>query len=107
MFFLLISIFHFGCGDLDWKKNRTYFINGYFHGGLVILGIIFSNRLEVNYFFSVLVGEHLSLLWTCLYLGLFLWLNALIFIVCNEQPPKKIFLKKEEREKGNNNNKRN
>jgi beta-carotene 15,15'-dioxygenase len=83
VFFLLISIFHFGCGDLDWKKNRTYFINGYFHGGLVILGIIFFNRLEVNYFFSVLAGEQLSLLWTCLYIGLFLWLSALIFIVCN------------------------
>ena len=39
--FLFISIFHFGCGDLDWEKNKTYFINGYFHGGLVILGIIF------------------------------------------------------------------
>ena len=53
IFFLFISIFHFGCGDLDWKKNKTYLINGYFHGGLVILGIIFCNKLEVSYFFSV------------------------------------------------------
>ena len=26
IFFLFISIFHFGCGDLDWKKNKTYLI---------------------------------------------------------------------------------
>ena len=83
IFFLFISIFHFGCGDLDWKKNKTYFINGYFHGGLIILGIIFFNKLEVNYFFSVLSGDQLSLLWSCLYFGIFLWLSALIFIVCN------------------------
>ena len=83
IFFLFISIFHFGCGDLDWKKNKTYLINGYFHGGLVILGIIFCNKLEVSYFFSVLSGNQLSLLWTCLYLGIFLWLSALIFIFFN------------------------
>ena len=58
-------------------------INGYFHGGLVVLGIIFCNKLEVSYFFSVLSGNQLSLLWTCLYLGIFLWLSALIFIVFN------------------------
>lgn len=81
--FLFISIFHFGCGDLDWEKNKTYFINGYFNGGLVILGIIFLNKLEVNYFFSILSGEELSLLWTFLYLGIFFWLSALIFIICN------------------------
>ena len=83
IFFLFISIFHFGCGDLDWKKNKTYLINGYFHGGLVILGIIFCNKLEVSYFFSVLSGNQLSLLWTCLYLGIILWLSALTFIVFN------------------------
>ncbi|MDC0093254.1 Brp/Blh family beta-carotene 15,15'-dioxygenase [Alphaproteobacteria bacterium] len=83
IFFLFISIFHFGCGDLDWENNKTYLINGYFQGGLVILGIIFFNRMEVNYFFSVLSGEQLSLLWKCLYLGMLFWLSALIFIICN------------------------
>ena len=27
--FILTSIFHFGCGDLDWNKSKFYFIGGY------------------------------------------------------------------------------
>ena len=52
--FLLASIFHFGCGDLNWKNNYLYYISGYAHGGLVVLGIIFFNKDEVDYLFSIL-----------------------------------------------------
>ena len=27
--FLIVSIFHFGCGDLNWKNNNLYYICGY------------------------------------------------------------------------------
>ena len=42
--FLILSIFHFGCGDLNWKNNTLYYICGYVHGGLLVLGIIFFNK---------------------------------------------------------------
>ena len=83
IFFLFISIFHFGCGDLDWNKSKFYFIGGYVHGCLIVLGIIFLNKIEVNSFFEILSGDHLSLLWTSLYLGLFFWIIAITYICLN------------------------
>ena len=44
--FILISIFHFGCGDLKWNSDNFYYIRGYVHGSLIVLGIIF---LLINY----------------------------------------------------------
>ena len=55
--FLLVSIFHFGCGDLRSKNNKLYYIGGYAHGGLVVLGIIFFNKGEVDHIFSILSGS--------------------------------------------------
>ena len=81
--FILTSIFHFGCGDLDWNKSKFYFIGGYVHGCLIVLGIIFLNKIEVNSFFEILSGDQLSLLWTSLYLGLFLWIIAITYICLN------------------------
>ena len=81
--FILTSIFHFGCGDLDWNKSKFYFIGGYVHGCLIVLGIIFLNKIEVNSFFEILSGDQLSLLWTSLYLGLFFWIIAITYICLN------------------------
>ena len=81
--FILTSIFHFGCGDLDWNKSKFYFIGGYVHGCLIVLGIIFLNKIEVNSFFEILSGDQLSLLWTSLYLGLFFWIIAIAYICLN------------------------
>jgi len=81
--FLLTSIFHFGCGDLNWNKSKIYLIGGYVHGGLIVFGIIFLNKIEVNRFFEILSGDQLSLLWTSLYIGLFFWIIALTYIFFN------------------------
>ena len=81
--FILTSIFHFGCGDLDWNKSKFYFIGGYIHGCLIVLGIIFLNKIEVNSFFEILSGDQLSLLWTSLYIGLFFWIIAITYICLN------------------------
>ena len=79
--FLLASIFHFGCGDLNWKNNIFYYIGGYAHGGLVVLGIIFFNKNEVDHLFSILSGNQLYLLWQFLYVVLIGWLSSLIYLL--------------------------
>ena len=81
--FLLTSIFHFGCGDLDWNKSKFYLIGGYVHGGLIVFGIIFLNKIDVNRFFEILSVDQLYLLWTSLNLGLFFWIIAVIYICLN------------------------
>jgi Brp/Blh family beta-carotene 15,15'-monooxygenase len=58
-------------------------IGGYVHGGLIVFGIIFLNKIEVNRFFEILSGDQLSLLWTSLYIGLFFWIIALTYIFFN------------------------
>ena len=79
--FLIASIFHFGCGDLNWKNNNLYYTCGYAHGGLVVLGIIFFNKDEVDYLFSILSGDKLYLFWQFLNVALFLWFSSLILIL--------------------------
>ncbi len=81
--FLLVSIFHFGCGDLKWKNNNLYYISGFAHGGAVVLGIIFFNKGEVDHLFSILSGDQLYLLWQFLYLALLGWLLSLNYILIN------------------------
>ena len=81
--FILISIFHFGCGDLKWNENNLYFIRGYVHGSLVVLGIIFSNQNEVDQFFQILSGDKLSLLWTSLKGLMFFWVLSIIVLLIN------------------------
>ena len=81
--FILISIFHFGCGDLKWNENNFYFIRGYIHGSLVVLGIIFSNQNEVDQFFQILSGDKLSLLWTSLKGLMFFWVLSIIVLLIN------------------------
>ena len=81
--FLLTSIFHFGCGDLDWKRDKLYFVCGYVHGGLVVLGIIFLNKVEVNHFFEILSGNQLSILWACLHIAIFFWFSSIVYISLN------------------------
>ena len=81
--FLIVSIFHFGCGDLNWKNNNLYYICGYAHGGLVVLGIIFFNKGEINHLFSILSGTQLYLLWQFLYVALLIWFTSLILILFN------------------------
>ncbi len=81
--FLIASIFHFGCGDINWKNDNLYYICGYAHGGLVVLGIIFFNKGEVDHLFSILSGNQLYLLWQFLYVALLGWLSSLVFILFN------------------------
>ena len=83
--FLLASIFHFGCGDLNWKNNSFYYISGYVHGGLVVLGIIFFNKDEVDNLFSILSGNQLYLLWQFLYVALIVWVLSLIYLLFNHK----------------------
>ena len=81
--FLFISVFHFGFGDLNWKNNKFYILNGYFHGGLIVFGIIFFNKVEVDFLFQILSGDDLLLLWKILYLGLILWVISAIILFIN------------------------
>ncbi len=81
--FILASIFHFGCGDLSWKSNSFYYICGYANGGLVVLGIIFLNKYEVDHLFSILSGNQLYLLWQFLYVAFIGWLSSLIYLLFN------------------------
>ena len=81
--FLLVSIFHFGCGDLNWKNNNLYYIGGYAHGGLIVLGIIFFNKSDVDHLFSILSGNQLYLLWQFLNVALVSWLLSLIYLLFN------------------------
>ena len=78
--FLFLSIFHFGLGDLEWKKNIVYILDGYFHGGLIVFGIIFLNKNDVDIFFSALSGSDLSLLWYSLYAGALVWLVITVYL---------------------------
>ena len=80
--FLLVSMFHFGCGDLNWKNN-LYYISGYAHGGLIVLGIIFYNKSDVDHLFSILSGNQLYLLWQFLNVALVSWLLSLIYLLFN------------------------
>ena len=50
---------------------------------MIVLGIIFLNKIEVNSFFEILSGDQLFLLWTSLYLGLFFWIIAITYICFN------------------------
>ncbi len=81
--FLLASIFHFGCGDLNWKNNNFYYISGYLHGGIVVLGIIFFNKVEVDHLFSILSGNQLYLLWEFLFVAFIIWILSLIYLSFN------------------------
>ena len=58
-FFLFLSIFHFGLGDLKWKNNMLYILNGYLHGGLIVFGIIFLNKDKVDILFFSFVRKRL------------------------------------------------
>ena len=59
--FLLVSMFHFGCGDLNWKNNNLYYISGYAHGGLIVVGIIFYNK---SVYFDYLVSHLIIIIFT-------------------------------------------
>ena len=81
--FILISIFHFGCGDLKWNTDNFYYIRGYVHGSLIVLGIIFLNLNEVEQFFEILSGNNLSLLWISLKAMLLFCCLSIIFLLIN------------------------
>ena len=71
--FLLASIFHFGLGDLKWDNNFSYYLSGYFNGGIIIFGISFLNFSEVNSIYAVLVQGKTDLVWQFLKIGFILW----------------------------------
>ena len=71
--FLLASIFHFGLGEMKWENKITYYLSGYFNGGIVILGISFFHFSEVSQIYSALVGYDPTYLWSFLKMGAVLW----------------------------------
>ena len=71
--FLLVSIFHFGLGDMQWNNNFSYYLSGYFNGGIIIFGISFLNFIEVNSIYSILVQGNTDLVWQFLKVGFILW----------------------------------
>ncbi len=71
--FLLASIFHFGLGDLKWENKYSYYLSGYFNGGIVILGISFFHFSEVNYIYTLLIGKQPTYIWFFLKLALIMW----------------------------------
>jgi|TARA_B110000908_G_scaffold172775_1_gene243077 Brp/Blh family beta-carotene 15,15'-monooxygenase len=79
--FLFLSVFHFGLGDLVWKNSKFYLLKGYFHGGLIVFGIIFLNTTEVDIIFKILSGENLALLWYALDTGFFIWVLSCFLIL--------------------------
>ena len=74
LFFLLVSIFHFGLGDLEWDNKLSYYLSGYFKGGLIIFGISFCNIIEVNSIYFILIDDSTSLIWMFLEIGAFIWI---------------------------------
>ncbi len=81
--FILLSIFHFGCGDLKWNADNFYYVRGYVHGSLIVLGIIFLNLREVEQLFKILSGNNLSLLWISLKAMLLFSTLSIIFLLIN------------------------
>jgi Brp/Blh family beta-carotene 15,15'-monooxygenase len=71
--FLLISTFHFGLGDSKWNKKFTYYLSGYFNGGIIIYGLSYCNMSEVNAIYKVLVGVNSDAVWSFLEIGLLIW----------------------------------
>ena len=71
--FLLASVFHFGLGDLKWDNKFSYYLSGYFNGGIVIFGISFLNFSEVNSIYSILVQGPTDLVWKFLKGGFIIW----------------------------------
>ncbi len=71
--FLLISTFHFGLGDSKWNKKFTYYLSGYFNGGIIIYGLSYCNMSEVNAIYKVLVGNNSDQVWEFLEIGMWLW----------------------------------
>ena len=72
--FLFTSIFHFGLGDTPRLHSKlSYYISGYFKGGLIIFGISFCNISEVDILYFILIGNSTDLIWQFLKIGLTLW----------------------------------
>lgn len=77
--FLFASIFHFGLGDIKWENKISYYVSGYFNGGIVVLGISFLHFSEVSPIYSLLVGYNPTYLWLLLKAGAVLWVCLLPF----------------------------
>lgn len=63
MFFLAISIVHFGRGDSSSTVAGQTFIESLARGGVVIGGISQLHRQNVDMIFQTLVGQNTSLIW--------------------------------------------
>ena len=82
--FLLTSIFHFGLGDLKWDNKFSYYLSGYFNGGIIIFGISFLNFSEVNAIYNILVQGPTDLVWEFLKGGVIIWtLSCPIYFYIN------------------------
>ena len=72
--FLFISVFHFGLGDSKWNNKFSYYLSGYFNGGIIIFGLSYFNIYEVDSIYKILVGHNSDKVWYFLEKGVWLWL---------------------------------
>ena len=92
--FLLISIFHFGLGDISWSKSYKCLLSAYINGGIVIFGISFVHHNEVNLIYQILLNNNnTDNVWMILKYGLLLWLILLPFhLYINSNEFKKVYI---------------
>ena len=79
IFFLLSSIFHFGLGDSKWNDRISFYLSGYFKGGIIIFGLSYLNISEVDSIYKILVGHNSDKVWFFLEIGVWLWLFSIPF----------------------------
>jgi len=82
IFFLLISIFHFGIGDFQWTTGLDKYLYGFLNGGIIILGISYFNFDSVNNVYKYL-SINTDLVWKFLNLANTIFLILIPFFIIN------------------------
>tara|TARA_Y100001970_G_scaffold26745_1_gene32336 strand:+ start:215 stop:1012 length:798 start_codon:yes stop_codon:yes gene_type:complete len=80
IFFLIISIMHFGIGDLEWESGFSKYILGFFIGGLVVVGTSLLNRDDVNNIFLYL-SERTDMVWYFIEYSSYLWILSVPYFI--------------------------
>ena len=82
IFFLLISIFHFGIGDFQWTTGLDKYLYGFLNGGIIILGISYFNFDTVNNVYKYL-SINTDLVWKFHNFANIVFLILLPFFITN------------------------
>ena len=88
--FLVASVFHFGLGDTEYKKNFNYLIDGFISGSIIIFGISLFHQNDVDKIYSILVHGETSLIWNVIYFCSILSVFMFFYILLNSL---KLFIK--------------